>query len=309
MRKGYFSLAKMAILTTTWFVLGCNQVNKRKPGFNLEMDIEQQAQISESISNIYHMFPSPSEMLSIIDMAELKFDEKLLNPVSRADSYLTTVSKTQMLGVYLTDLAYTALFSRHEATLDYLEVVRRFAWEIHIDEAVDEGMVERTKTNVEYLDSLYQMSNVAFLNILSYCEKNGRNNTVVMISAGAIVESMFLAVNLVEDYNEASQMIQHLADQKYTIDNFLAFAAQLKVDDLNVVNSLSALKRIKKIYDGIDPGSGKISMKSSPAANNNQQKKIVIGGAGHQSQPSLNEEEFEELKKAVIEIREKIITG
>ncbi len=105
-------------------------------------------------------------MLSIIDMAEMTYDGDLLNPVGQSDKYLDTKSKTYILGVYMTDLAYAALFGRHEATLDYLEVVRNLSEEIRINEAVDDEMIENAKNNVEYMDSLYNISNDAFMNIL-----------------------------------------------------------------------------------------------------------------------------------------------
>jgi len=52
-------------------------------------------------------------------MSQMGFDGTLLNPGERADEYLDSKMKTQALGVYMTDLAYSALFGRHEETLDY----------------------------------------------------------------------------------------------------------------------------------------------------------------------------------------------
>ena len=263
----------------------------------------------ESFNQIYHLYPSPAEMLSIIDMTEMSYNEALLNPAGDADKYLDTKSQTYILGVYMTDLAYSALFGRHEATLDYLEVVKSLADEIRIDQAVDDEMINKARTNVEYLDSLYSISNEAFMNILSFCERNERSNTVVMLSAGAFTESLFLAVNLIEDYTTADYMLQHLADQKYTIDNFMTFAESVQEDDPNVASTIEDLKKIKLIYDGINPGSGKISVTTTTAEESDQPKRLVIGGSGEKSQPSLTEEEFIELRAAVMELRTKIIEG
>ena len=116
--------------------------------------------------------------MSIIDLTEMVYDEALLNPADQADRYLDTKSKSYILGVYRTDLAYAALFGRHEATLDYLEVVRLLSEEIQIDKAVDDAMIEKAQNNVEFLDSLYNISNEAFMNILAFCEQNERSNTV-----------------------------------------------------------------------------------------------------------------------------------
>ena len=230
-----------------------------------------------------------------------------LNPGERADQYLDSKSKTQALGVYMTDLAYSALFGRHEETLDYLEVAKSLAEEINIDEAVDESMIKKAQNNVEFLDSLYIISNDAFINILRFCERNERSNTVVMISAGAFIESLYLAVNMIDDYGTAEDLLQHLADQKFTIDNFMVFAKNVDSADPGVKSTIEDLEKIKSIYDGIEPGTGGVTIKPSKETDGKQPKKLVISGSKSASQPRLSEDEFNALKAAIIELRNKTV--
>lgn len=309
MSRKFSFIVMIVMLVPLLLVTGCKSGSKGTPTLIDDVGISEEPDGIESFSQIYHLYPSPAEMLSIIDMGEMDYDEELLISVELADNYIDTRAKTSMLGVYMTDLAYAALFGRHEATLDYLEVVRSLAVEIRIDEAVDDAMIEKARSNVEYLDSLYSISNDAFMNILAYCERNERSNTVVMLSAGAFIESLFLAVNLIDDYDEADHTLQHLADQKFTIDNFMTFAENVKTDDPNVVATINDLKRIKALYDNINPGSGAISITKPDEAEDDQPKKLIIGGGGSESQPRLTLEEFEELKAAVIELRTKIVEG
>jgi len=309
MRKKPFINVLVTFLITALFAAGCQTGNRGTPTLINNVEEGDQTLGIESYSQIYHLYPSPGEMLSIIDMAEMSFDGELLNPIGESDKYLETRPMTYMLGVYMTDLAYASLFGRHEATLDYLELVRDLSEKIRIDKAIDDEMIEKARNNVEYLDSLYNISNEAFMNILAYCERNERSNTVVMLSAGAFTESLFLAVNLIDDYEEADYLLQHLADQKYTIDNFMTFAKGVKANDANVSATIDDLKKIHDIYDGINPGSGEVSIKSSSDANKQEPKKLVIGSSGTKSQPSLTREEFEKLKAAVVELRTRIIKG
>lgn len=288
---------------------GCQSGKKGTPTLIDDLEDVEQADGLESFNQIYHLYPSPAEMLSVIDMEVMSYDAALLNPAGEADKYLDTKSRSYILGVYMTDLAYAALFGRHEATLDYLDVVRSLSEEIRINEAVDDEMIQNARDNVEYLDSLYNISNEAFMNILAFCERNDRSNTVVMLSAGAFTESLFLAVNLIDNYHTADHLLQHLADQKYTIDNFMIFAESVKEEDPNVASTISDLQKIKHIYDGIEAGTGAVSIKTDTETTDEQPKKLVIGGSGTESQPSITEEEFEELKAAVIELRTKIIEG
>ncbi len=284
----------------------CQTGKKSSPVLIEDVDLTESLGGIESFNQIYHLYPSPAEMLSVIDMANMTFDVSLLNPVERADRYLDSKSKTYALGVYMTDLAYSALFDRHEETLDYLETVKSLSEEININEAIDDSMIKKARENVEYLDSLYVISNDAFMNILSFCEINERPNTVVMLSAGAFTESLFLAVNMIDDYGSAGQLLQHLADQKYTIDNFMMFARGVESDDPGVKSTIQDLEKIHSIYNGIEPVSGGVSVTSS-AGSENQPKKLVIGGSEGSSQSGLSEEEFESLKDAVIQLRTRIV--
>lgn len=243
MRKKQITYLLITLLITLFLNTGCQSGNRGTPTLidNVE-SIDNDKGIA-SFSQIYHLYPSPGEMLSIIDLAEMSFDGNLLIPPGNADKYVGTRPKTYMLGVYMTDLAYASLFGRHEATLDYLDVVKDLSEEIRIDKAVDDQMIEKAKNNVEYLDSLYNISNEAFMNILSFCERNERSNTVVMLSAGAFTESLFLAVNLIDEYEKADYLLQHLADQKYTIENFMTFAGSVNSNDPNVEATIQDLKK------------------------------------------------------------------
>jgi len=285
----------------------CQSGQKGAPVLISDMENSDSQGGIESFNQIYHLYPSPAEMLGVIDLDNMTFNDAILNQVENADQYLDSKAKSYALGLYMTDLAYAALFGRHEETLDYLETVKSLAEEINITEAIDESMIDKARDNVEYLDSLYSISNEAFMNILSFCEKNERPNTVVMLSAGAFAESLFLAVNMIEDYGAAGQLLQHLADQKFTIDNFTMFAQSIDSDDPGVQSTILNLEKIKAIYDGIESGTGGVTIKTPGSSGDSEAKKLVIGGADEKSQPSLTENDFLELKAAVVEWRNSIV--
>jgi hypothetical protein len=286
---------------------GCksDQRGKRAPGLLDDSETAEIVDRIETIKQVYHLSPSPAEMLSVIDVAELTFDVGLLNPPGNMDNYLDTKAKTMGLGVYITDLAYAALFGRHEETLDYLDVVRTMAEQIRVTGAIDDGLIESARNNVEYLDSLFDISNEAFINMLFFCERNDRPNTVVLLSAGAFVESLFLAVNLAGDNGQTDYIIQHLADQKYALDNLMMFAESIKEQDPNVAEVIEDMKPIKEIYDGIAIVSGTTTVETEEAADD-QPKRLVIGGG---SKPTLSKKEFEKLGKTTMELRNKLITN
>ena len=208
------SFIPTTIVIAMMLATSCQSRQKKSPVLIQDVENEGSSVGISSFSQIYHLYPSPAEMLSVLDISNMAFDGSLLNPADRADQYLDSKMKTHALGIYMTDMAYAALFGRHEEALDYLEVIKSLAEGININEAVDEAMIKKAQDNVEVLDSLYIISNDAFMNVLSFCEKNERTNTVVMLSAGAFIESQYLAVQMIDDYETADLLLQHLADQR-----------------------------------------------------------------------------------------------
>jgi hypothetical protein len=285
---------------------GCkSNKGKRSPGLLDEKEADEIVDRIEAIKQVYHLSPSPAEMLSVIDIADLSFDVGLLNPPGNLDNYLDTKSQTMNLGIYITDLAYAALFGRREETLDYLDVVRTMAEQIRVTGAIDDALIEKARNNVEYLDSLFNISNEAFINMLFFCERNNRPNTVIMLSAGAFVESLFLAVNLAGDSDQTDYIMQHLADQKYALDNLMTFAESMKDQDPNVAAVIEDLRPIREIYDAVTIVPGTTTVETEKVADD-QPKKLVIGGG---SKPTLSKKEFERLKKTTVELRNKLVTN
>ena len=251
------------------------------------------------IKKVYNLCPSPAEMLSIIDVAEMQFKTDLLNQTGNADKYLDTRSLTVNLGVYATDLAYAALFGRHEETIDYLEVVQDIADKVRVTGTINEKLIERAKNNINYIDSLFNISNEAFINMIFFCEKNERPGTVILISTGAFIESLYLAASMIEVYNVENYMIQHLADQKYAIDNLMAFA-ESDATIPNVNDAIALLKPLAEIFDQIQDADGSTSVKKEAIG------KLVVGG---NSKTALSESDFIKLKETVAKVRNDIISN
>jgi hypothetical protein len=308
MRLNYIYLVRLILLISLILVTGCQSGGRRAPGTIDDAETREIVDRIEAMKQVHHLCPSPAEMLSVIDVADLSFDGDLLNPVENADQYLGTRSATLALGVYITDMAYSALFGRHEETLDYLEVVRSVAEQIRLTGAINDELIQKARDNVEYLDSLFTISNEAFINMLFFCERNDRPNTIVILSAGAFIESLYLAVNLVDDYDEAGYILQHLTDQKYALENLMAFAETLHEEDENITAVIEDMKPLIEIYEGIETGSGEVTITSESEADEEQPKKIVIGGS--ETKPSvLSAAEFEKLREEAIQLRTRLIEG
>ncbi len=252
----------------------------------------------KQIKNVYYSIPSPTEMLNMMQGKDMVFNQGLLNPISNIEYYNDTKVQSLNLGIYLSDLAYASMFSRHEITVDYLEIVQKLADGIRIHGAINESLINRAKVNIHDLDSLFDISNEAFVNMVLLCEDSRKYNTLVLITSGVLVESLYLASSHVENSADAESLYQHLADQKYSMNNLLSYANSLS-DDHYVAGVITDLEPLEKLFSKLKMSSENTTIKKEGAG------KLVIGGG---NQPTLSQEEFERLRKIVTDIRNDIVS-
>jgi hypothetical protein len=279
-------------------MLSCR--SDRKGNSALKFDDTEAEQVLEKIDQIkkvYNLFPPPAEMLSIIDVKGMQFNPDLLNPVTNVEKYLDTRSLTINLGVYSTDLAYSALFGRHEETIDILEIVQDIADKVRVTGTINKNLIDRAKNNINYIDSLFNISNEAFINMMFFCEKNDRPGTVVLISTGAFVESLFLAANMIENYDAESYMIRHIADQEFAVDNLMAFAES----DAAVPNVDVAIEILKPLALQFDKFRQREEGKTVKKDESGKQRE------DNNNKTVLSESDFIQLKETIGKIRSEII--
>ena len=250
----------------------------------------------EDIKKVFFLCPSPAEMLGDIDVNKFDYQSWFLNPKDNADTYLDMKTQTLNLGIYITDLAYNALFGRHQETLDYFETVQTLSEKIRVTGAINDEMIRRVKDNAVNLDSLFAISNEAFMNMVSYCEKNSRSNTISLLSIGAFIESLYLAINMAAEFQETDQLINHLAEQKYALDNLVSFAETMP-DDESVSGLLVDMKPIRDIYEQLQTKGEQTVVKKDST------NKLVVSGG---KKIVLSEKDFLRLKQETGKIRNKI---
>lgn len=280
-------------------VLSCKSDRTKRSSEEFSNETSEVIEKIEDIKKVYNLCPSPAEMLSLIEVEKMQFKTNILNPTRNVDKYLDMRSLTVNLGVYATNLAYAALFGRREETIDYLEKVQDIAEKIRITGTVNDRLIERAKNNVNYIDSLFNISNEAFINMIFFCEKNDRPSTIMLISTGAFIESLYLSSAMVEAYNTQESMMQHLADQSYTLKNLMA-TSENEAADPNVAYALQILKPLKDLYDQFGDSGGTTTIKKESPG------KLIIGG---KSKKILNEQDFNKLKQTVATIRQNIISS
>lgn len=249
-------------------------------------------------ASVVFLLPSPGEILERFYSADIKYNPALLSSPANKDKYIGSKAQSLNLGIYITDMAYSALFERSTETINYLEAIQSLSTEAGISSNIYESLLARSKTNASKIDSLISISDEAFSNMLEFLEEGGKENTIALISAGAYIESLNIALQSIEKYSPEDEMIKLLVDMKYPMDNLLEKAKSATVSDTdNTI--ISYLNKISAIFN-------ELQTKSSTTKVTEQQAGVISISGGDQI--FISETEFANLKTQVAEIRKNIVS-
>lgn len=255
---------------------------------------------SQQTGEVFYLYPTPGELIEVIDEGNLSFDQYLLNPVGNIDKYIDTKSRNLNLGIYMADMAYSAFFSKRMKVLDYLEVIGSLSNYLLISSEIKENMVNDFTTNIDNFDSIYYFTNIYYYDIMNELENNNNTNIMTLIISGAYIECIYIAINLAGEYEENNSLIQKVAEQKFAFIN-LVKSCELHKNNRNIAIVLKYLLEIQEIYNQVKMTEGtKRKMIRTPDG------KIRFKGG---PKLSIEKKQFYELKESITRIRTKIINN
>ena len=254
-------------------------------------------------NHMFYQVPTPNELFAVLKNAEVSYNRENLNDISNVNKYETKSSKALNFGIYTADLAYITSLGQMDDASKFFETIRTMSKDLEIENAVDEVVLKRLQSNLENsnADSLFYLSNETYYNAYSYLEENDRRDVLALIVVGGWIEGLNIILNL-EPYSEGSEVCQRIADQKLTLENLLVFTSSIENDQLSEI--IGELASIEEVFN--DSSSDEDS-ESAEFTSNESEDGVMIFGGGVSS--SLSENQFNELKSIVLDLRTSIVEG
>lgn len=255
----------------------------------------------ENLPSNYETFfqvPSPGEMLSFIKSVGKRDASKLslLNPTENLSKYTDNKSKSINFGIYSTDLSYCSIFNMGAEAIKYFKVVKQLGDQLGLSSTIKPDILARIEKNIDNTDSLSAITDDLYFSSFEILEEGKQGQTLALVVAGGWIESIYLAVNMVDKYQANNPVIQRIADQKYTLENLIEFlkkheaqsedVKQVREDMENLMTSFNLLKE-EKVNDT------KLNKKNN-----------IIGGGVNLI---IDEKIFNEIKNKILTIRNKYI--
>ncbi|OFX38218.1 MAG: hypothetical protein A2X08_09250 [Bacteroidetes bacterium GWA2_32_17] len=284
------------MIFTSLLIVSCNSNSNSTVEDKTDSTETDLLSTDEQIPDIVYQIPSPDELFSLIKNSGCKYKDDLLN--SEKTSYESKTSQELNLGIYAADLAYLASFEKFQQSLKYFSKVKSMCDQMGLSTAIGSDMYNRLEKNMSNTDSLLDITNNSYYDIIQKLEETGNSKSLALIIASGWVESMYIAVNLVGKYSETNENIQRIASQKITFNNLLLNLDKYK-DEQDVSEQITNLTKIKNIYEQI-----KKETVEQKANTNIDTLKVVIG---QKSKYIFTKDLFESFKNEITALRNQII--
>ena len=299
MKIRFLKLSSIAAIS--FFAVSCANADSDSAIVEEEVVEEVINEVSDDpIDEIFYQVPSPNDLFNVLKDADISYNMDILNDLSLVETFNTKKSKALNFGVYAADLAYVSSLGQIGDASNFFETIRALSKELEIENAMNDVIYTRIQDNLDASnpDSLFSLSNETYYKAYAYLDDNDRGDVLGMIVIGGWIEGLNIILN-VQEYEENSDVVQRIADQRLTLENLLVFTSRIKNEELD--NIISELAPIEELFSSLE-----ISEEADFSAEKSEEGVMMFGGG---STVSINEEQFNKLKSIVGDLRSSIVEG
>lgn len=200
----------------------------------------------------YYGLLTPMEVSVIFNRLAVPYNEATLNPVSNRDLYLSNSQAAINTGIYGVDFCYLKMFGFGQEVIDYMVTIREMSNKLGIPDNLLVEPIRRVRTDIADPDTITTLMKNAYNDIENHLRQSGRESTAGLMIMGGWVEAMFIATQLVYNpTNPDDEVVQRIAEQKYTLTSLLSFMKNY-YDDPVVVYYTKKLKYLKNYFDSFE---------------------------------------------------------
>jgi len=274
MKTTKFDFAKFSFLllaaVAVMFIVSCGS-RQAKEAENTSVPSKE-----ETIKSVVkYPIPTSFEVIKLINNAGAPYILSLSNSVDNVDKYIPAKSKALNLGIYGADLSYASTYQMKQETMNYLKVSKKLIDELQITSAFNVEFAQRVEKNIDNKDSLIHIISNSFYDTYEFLMNNGKDNTSLLVMAGSWVEGLYITTQIAVVSKNSDDMLKIVANQKDPLNKLLELMKPYSTDK-DITEMVEAFKPLTDIFAKV-------------------------------STEKLSKEQFEQISKAVSDVRIKII--
>jgi len=246
MKITFYSLSIIGLSLS--LLTSCGGSNDEKEKVDKEV-LDPNSSLNTNFDGKIFSIPSPVQTALLIKEINLPFNQDLLNPIKSASTYSTEYKQALNLGIYGTDLGYSALYKQKSVSLKYLSVVEKLTGELGLEGAFDKKFMSRFEKNSDNQDSLMVIVSDAFRKADNYLKNSNRKATSALILTGGWVESLHYACQLNKTKSN-QKIISRIGEQQQTLNTIIEILEEYNKKGSND-NIISELKDLQTSFDKV----------------------------------------------------------
>jgi hypothetical protein len=203
-------------------------------------------------NEIFYGLLTPVEISSIFNRIGVPHNNGILNPTSNRNKYLSSSKASINTGIYGVDFGYLKIEGIGQEMLDYMVTIRVMSNKLGIPDNYLTEPLKRFQSDISEPDTIMFMMNSAYNKMEDHLRASGRESSAGLMIMGGWVEALYIATQLAYDPSKPdAEVIQKIAEQKYTLTTLLSFMKNY-YDDPIVVYYTKKLKYLKNYFDSFD---------------------------------------------------------
>jgi len=200
----------------------------------------------------YYGLLTPVEICVIFNRLAVPYNSEALNPTSNKKLYLSNSKAAINTGIYGVDFGYLKMFGIGQEVIDYMVTIRDLSNKLGIPDNLLIEPLKRVQNDMADADTVTILMETAYTAIEDHLRLSGRESTAGLMVMGGWVEAMFIATQMVYNpSNPDAEVVQKIAEQKYTLTSLLSFMKNY-YDDPVVVYYTKKLKYLKNYFDSFE---------------------------------------------------------
>jgi hypothetical protein len=219
------------------------QVNQSDKSHSIEFDID---------TNEYAFIaPSPIQIASILQKAEMKYVDGVTNEISNNDNYTTIFHQSINFGIYASDIAYCVTNNKYDEAGNYMKVIKNLSNKIGLETVFQShNLIQRFEDNLGNQDSIMDLLIYIQTNTDDYIQENELDDLNVIYFTGAWIEGMFLGTQTI--VGDADKKISILLSEQMTIASSLIKGLEHVEDQNDDISDLTDnIKDIVEEYNNL----------------------------------------------------------
>lgn len=193
--------------------------------------------------------PSPIQTAYLIKELDVPFNESLLNDDNNVNEYVTEYKQALNLGVYGTDLGYSALYDQKGVTMRYLGSVEKLTAQLGLDAAFNSDFLMRFEKNNNNEDSMVMLMTQAFRDADNFLKNSNRKSTSALVLTGGWIESLYFACELYSQ-KPNEDMLRRIGEQKESLNSIIGILTEYNKGGSND-ELISQLEGLRESFDQI----------------------------------------------------------